>query len=792
MAVVGDRWNKSESDDARLAINYWHQTPLRNQIVIYYPHVFHLLVSAVPDYAAITADWQTDLRVCFVDFIQMFPLLNAVIVSAKCFQSRISISPSLSVVRGDNRGAPTVARFQGYNDSHKTENQSTEHCEATCRDSDSPTSTSSQRSTPPAKPQPQATNGVCHNKVSTVMLAGIPIVCLFIDGKERLCLAQISNTLLKSYSYNEIHNRRVALGITCVQCTPVQLEILRRAGAMPVSSRRCGMITKREADRLVKSFLEDNSPPKLPEDFSFEVFHECGWGGKGFFEPSRYNSSRAKCIKCFYCNIYSSPNKFIFHFHRTPEAKYNHPDAANFNSWRRHLRLLPGQAEREDISFAWEDVKAMFNGGSRKRMLSNACAPSSRMHSSGNDHNIVKKPKTTGDSSYVSKPFSAQYPSYSMFSTPGKPYPFGTIPTAHPYGFGYPHSKDTSGGDNSKALVSPTPWVTQNNLSFPSYDLFWANTLALSRSGGMRSGFYSGMNTKPQNFSDPLQSKASVDPRSHSAGSGSKNKSLERVSAFRPVGVSAHVVADDEGQEEQFDSDTNEGTNPDDENEEIDVMDEMEDEGEEEREGEEKQGLPDVEKETPVDLRAGEACDDVTEKESGNDAEDTKENQSTKDDAETSEKKNDRRESCEDNNEDGNTITANTSSELSMADSGLSDQSDTETDGGDIVSWNRDQLLHHLKKETETRKKLEREVISMKELYKEQSSREKTYKDEMTHQLQVVKDTLTAELEKERKVRFNLQHKLKEAHDALHSFSCNMLASRHCNECAYKETPMPR
>ena len=47
---------------------------------------------------------------------------------------------------------------------------------------------------------------------------------LGMEGKERLCLAQISNTLLKEYSYNEIHNRRVALGITCVQCTPVQVN----------------------------------------------------------------------------------------------------------------------------------------------------------------------------------------------------------------------------------------------------------------------------------------------------------------------------------------------------------------------------------------------------------------------------------------------------------------------------------------------------------------------------------------------------------------------------------------
>ena len=44
------------------------------------------------------------------------------------------------------------------------------------------------------------------------MLFGVPIVSLVMDGKERLCLAQISSTLLKEFSYNEIHNRRVALG----------------------------------------------------------------------------------------------------------------------------------------------------------------------------------------------------------------------------------------------------------------------------------------------------------------------------------------------------------------------------------------------------------------------------------------------------------------------------------------------------------------------------------------------------------------------------------------------------
>ncbi|XP_046679177.1 SKI family transcriptional corepressor 2 [Homalodisca vitripennis] len=208
-------------------------------------------------------------------------------------------------------------------------------------------------------------------QVGTVFLYGVPIVSLVIEAQERLCLAQISNTLLKEFSYNEIHNRRVALGITCVQCTPVQLEILRRAGAMPVSSRRCGMITRREAERLCKSFLGDNTPPRLPDDFAFSVHHECAWGCRGAFLPSRYNSSRAKCIKCAVCGLFFSPNKFIFHSHRTgPNAKYVQPDAANFNSWRRHMRLSGNPPD--EIVHAWEDVKAMFNGGTRKRLLASA------------------------------------------------------------------------------------------------------------------------------------------------------------------------------------------------------------------------------------------------------------------------------------------------------------------------------------------------------------------------------------------------------------------------------------
>ncbi|XP_057699313.1 SKI family transcriptional corepressor 1 homolog-B-like isoform X2 [Corythoichthys intestinalis] len=352
-----------------------------------------------------------------------------------------------------------------------------------------------ERSSPsPKRDAPGLSGPLKPNQVSETSLYGVPIVSLVIDGRERLCLAQISNTLLKNYSYNEIHNRRVALGITCVQCTPVQLELLRRAGAMPISSRRCGMITKREAERLCKSFLGAHSPPKLPENFAFDVSHECAWGCRGSFIPARYNSSRAKCIKCTFCNMYFSPNKFIFHSHRTPESKYLQPDAANFNSWRRHLKLTEKKPS-DDINHAWEDVKAMFNGGSRKRTLP--------MGSSGE-----RSPVKAQISSALGRTSSPEVPRKTLrcdedqgsnnitLASSARSFPLIPVPSKnfgmlqkippplfphHPYSFSYGLCPKKSDGlpDVTKANVPSVFWPAAKDALYPAFPVFWPTASSL-------------------------------------------------------------------------------------------------------------------------------------------------------------------------------------------------------------------------------------------------------------------------------------------------------------------------
>ncbi|KAM9735470.1 SKI family transcriptional corepressor 2 isoform 1-T1 [Menidia menidia] len=359
--------------------------------------------------------------------------------------------------------------------------QSHHHSSSSSLSSPSPSSSSS-----PLKP----------NQVGQVILYGVPIVSLVIDNNERLCLAQISNTLLKNYSYNEIHNRRVALGITCVQCTPVQLEILRRAGAMPISSRRCGMITKREAERLCKSFLGENAPPKLPDNFAFDVTHECAWGCRGNFIPARYNSSRAKCIKCSFCNMYFSPNKFIFHSHRTPDAKYTQPDAANFNSWRRHLKLTDKHPP-DELVYAWEDVKAMFNGGSRKRALPSSAQCSSMgpmkalpgsvvPHMMGPDLGAQKRARFEDEDDLDGGNLSPRKTprSYPVIPVPSKGFgmlqkfpPTSLFPSPYPFpAFGLCQQKkedsDVSSGQKGAGL-SGLLWPGRKDTFYPPFCMFW-------------------------------------------------------------------------------------------------------------------------------------------------------------------------------------------------------------------------------------------------------------------------------------------------------------------------------
>ncbi|KAM9311273.1 SKI family transcriptional corepressor 1 [Gastrophryne carolinensis] len=652
------------------------------------------------------------------------------------------------------------------------------------------------------------------NQVGETSLYGVPIVSLVIDGQERLCLAQISNTLLKSYSYNEIHNRRVALGITCVQCTPVQLEILRRAGAMPISSRRCGMITKREAERLCKSFLGEHRPPKLPENFAFDVVHECAWGCRGSFIPARYNSSRAKCIKCSYCGLYFSPNKFIFHSHRTSDSKYTQPDAANFNSWRRHLRLNE-PTPSDDLSHSWEDVKAMFNGGTRKRAFPSPASSSSS--SGGTRQELAPPPPPPAKSLRVAEEEQASR-SFPLIPVPSKSFSGVPLFPPPPYGFPAAFSLCTKKDDG---LPEPTGkpaaglpgvfWPASKDSVYPPFPVFWpaAGALPVPPYQGLaqqqqQQAAAKSAGEAEESGAEPAEEPAREEERAAEITPGK----LRYISAFRPVVKAAESLAKLYGSREVYgparpagysspdllsDTSSYRSASPDTSEEpEVDVESGRfpeEERGshptataapcssaasspESSREPEERREQSPRGSPTPAPLYEvyAKQMADISPTMKGNtphqglassylcsldpNEQDSEDSHSTAEDLESRKPFQDQRSHL--------SHTSPLHTDRGEEDSPI-DVTGTQLVEKDIENMAKDELQKLLVEQMDLRKKLEREFQNLKDNFQDQMKRELAYREEMVQQLQIVRDTLCNELDQERKARYAIQQKLKDA-----------------------------
>lgn len=283
--------------------------------------------------------------------------------------------------------------------------------------------------------------------------------------------------------------------------------------------------------------------------------------------------------------MYFSPNKFIFHSHRTPESKYTQPDAANFNSWRRHLKLTD-KSLSDDICHAWEDVKAMFNGGSRKRA----------MPGSGSEMSSPLKPQASGNITQTASPdiphktlrcddnrgnlgLTNSVRNYPVIPVPSKS--FGMLQKIpppifpHPYSFpafGLCQKKDDGVGEQNKTNVPGVFWPGAKDGIYPSFPMFWptAGSLPLSsyqpaqlkphtelmsarQTEAEMSESERGGNTPRDSLFDSERCSSSQSLRNDEDKSGDEARSsegqpstprkLSYISAFRPVVKDAESIA---------------------------------------------------------------------------------------------------------------------------------------------------------------------------------------------------------------------------------------------------------
>lgn len=193
-------------------------------------------------------------------------------------------------------------------------------------------------------------------------IEGEYIASFCVGGENRLCLPQLLNSVLGSFSMEEVLDGCSDLHIFFSRSNQEQLQILKDTSVLPQNAQSCGLITKTDAERLCTKLLH-STPEKFHSDNksanSFQVYHECFGKCKGIFYPELYISENELCVECYECSGMFSPPQFVCHSHSHPENHVCHWgfDSAN---WRVYLLLAKYQEHQEELIKCLNDMKNKF------------------------------------------------------------------------------------------------------------------------------------------------------------------------------------------------------------------------------------------------------------------------------------------------------------------------------------------------------------------------------------------------------------------------------------------------
>jgi len=188
--------------------------------------------------------------------------------------------------------------------------------------------------------------GQPHRRLETA-LEGETISCFVVGGERRLCVPQILNTILGTFTLSEIHAACDFLRVHIAVADQRQVAVLRRDSVLPATAHGCGLITQSDAQRLCGTLLRGNrvapaSSPSIEPSDSIPVIHRCFGKCVGSLRPS------SRLVRCAACRHEFDVEQFVCHSHGGQEARTCHWgfDAAN---WRRYLQLAGDAADDETL-----------------------------------------------------------------------------------------------------------------------------------------------------------------------------------------------------------------------------------------------------------------------------------------------------------------------------------------------------------------------------------------------------------------------------------------------------------
>lgn len=168
----------------------------------------------------------------------------------------------------------------------------------------------------------------------------------------------------------------------------------------------------------------------------------------------------------------------------------------------------------EEITHAWEDVKAMFNGGTRKRLM-NSSPSSSHSHNHGSSHHRMSSPKRLKESP-ISPPIIQ---AAAVVAAATNQFPIRPSVNIHP------NSNTTtspSAGDIplpfSRSFMMDYMWHAQNkhnSFQFPTYAIPWLKrpgSILFNQQSNNSANSESGLCTRSETKSIPFYTNSAFKP----------------------------------------------------------------------------------------------------------------------------------------------------------------------------------------------------------------------------------------------------------------------------------------
>lgn len=185
-------------------------------------------------------------------------------------------------------------------------------------------------------------------------MEGQNLPSIVVGGEPRIPMIFLLSFVFSKFNTDTTKDVMAEHNIRPVDCTDLELALLRAKVSMLVNIQKCQVVSRTAAEFIARTLLHDKGK-SIARTEVVEVRPGVRVKGRvfgkqrGFFRSDLYVTPDAQCIECDSCGTYFAPEKFVGHTHQ-PEMRGLVHWGYKPSEWRRYLFFFRDKKNRDITS----------------------------------------------------------------------------------------------------------------------------------------------------------------------------------------------------------------------------------------------------------------------------------------------------------------------------------------------------------------------------------------------------------------------------------------------------------